>query len=224
MTDNEEQDEKPDKEMDALVRSALTPESVRAETRARLLARARPPLRIEPKSIRPVTYGLAVALAASLVFLVVGERERSEIKDTFAKADVARLARIDSLKTVLAARDEFVAALTGPSVSVVGLNGGAAKSPRALMFWDKSADRWTFIAHNLPALKTGRTYELWLITDKQKIPAGTFSVTAGGYALVQAIYALDHNALKAVAVTEEPSGGVQAPTGAIVVVGTAGAQ
>ena len=121
-------------------------------------------------------------------------------------------------------RDQFVASLTGPKVSVVGLTSGATKSPRALMFWDKATNRWTFIAHNMPALAAGRTYQLWLVTAGQKISAGTFSVTAAGDALVQATYALDANALKAVAVTEEPAGGVPQPTGAMVVVGTAGAQ
>jgi hypothetical protein len=50
----------------------------------------------------------------------------------------------------------------------------------------------------------------------------TFSVTALGDAVEQATYALDRNALKAVAVTEEPEGGVPVATGQIVVVGVAG--
>ncbi len=216
--------EEPGEEMAALIRSALTSDNVRAATRARLLARARPQLRAVSSPRMPLNIGLGLALAASITFLIIGQRERNELKETFAKAEVGRLARIDSLRTALSERDKFVAALTGPTVSVVGLSSAAAKSPRALMFWEKAADRWTFIAHNLPQLKAGRTYELWLITDKQKIPAGTFTVSAGGDALVQAVYALDHNALKAVAVTEEPAGGVQVPTGAIVVVGTAGTQ
>jgi hypothetical protein len=38
---------------------------------------------------------------------------------------------------------------------------------------------------------------------------------------MQAKYALDRNALKAVAVTEEPAGGMPAPTGPMVVSGSA---
>jgi anti-sigma-K factor RskA len=42
--------------------------------------------------------------------------------------------------------------------------------------------------------------------------------------MLQATYALDRNALKAVAVTEEPMGGMPQPTGAMVVVGAAATQ
>jgi len=47
-------------------------------------------------------------------------------------------------------------------------------------------------------------------------------VTANGDAVVQASYPLDRKALTAVAVTEEPAGGVPLPTGTMVVVGAAG--
>jgi hypothetical protein len=194
MTPNEPMDDVPDPALESLVRAALTPEERRDATRARLLMRAKSTS--APRRSYGVTIALAAGLAASLVLLV---RAKSE-------------------------RDEFVESLTGPKVTVVGLTAGATKTPRALMFWDKATNRWTFIAHNMPALGAGRTYQLWLVTAGQKISAGTFSVTAGGDALVQATYVLDPNALKAVAVTEEPAGGVSQPTGAMVVVGTAGAQ
>jgi anti-sigma-K factor RskA len=89
------------------------------------------------------------------------------------------------------------------------------------MFWDQGTNKWTFVAHHLAPLKAGRTYQLWLVTASAKISAGTFVVSPAGDALVQATYALDRSALKAVAVTEEPSGGVTQPTGPMVVVGTA---
>ncbi len=223
MTDSSEpMHDAPDPEMDALVRAALTPQRARDDVRARLLARARPAA--AKRSFAPVSIGLGLALAASLVLLVRANQTNTDERTAFAAADAAKSTRIDSLRGVLATRDQFVASLTGPKVTVVGLTAGATKSPRALMFWDKATNRWTFIAHNMPALKAGRTYQLWLVTAGQKISAGTFSVTASGDALVQATYALDANALKAVAVTEEPAGGVPVATGALVVVGTAGAQ
>jgi hypothetical protein len=223
MTDqNEQMDDAPDPEIDALIRAALTPQRARDDVRARLLARARPA--VVKRSSPALSIGLGLALAASLVLLVLGYGDRDGERKAFAAADLTKNARIDSLSRALAARDAFVAALTGPKVTVVGLSAGATKSPRALMFWDKATNKWTFIAHNLAPLNPGRTYQLWLVTAGQKISAGTFSVTAGGDALVQATYALDANALKAVAVTEEPAGGVPQPTGAMVVVGTAGTQ
>jgi anti-sigma-K factor RskA len=224
-------DDARDPEVESLLRAALTPQEQRDATRARLLMRAKVQ-RPEAEAVIPArvsrvgiaTIGLGLALAASLVLLVRSNADRAEIQKNFAAADAERNTRLDSLRSALVSRDQFVASLTGPKVTVVGLTSGATKTPRALMFWDKATNRWTFIAHNMPALGAGRTYQLWLVTAGRKISAGTFSITAGGDALVQATYALDPNALKAVAVTEEPAGGVPQPTGAMVVVGTAGAQ
>jgi hypothetical protein len=137
---------------------------------------------------------------------------------------LAKDARIDSLRTLVANRDQFVASLTGSQVSVVGLSSSATRNPRALMFWDKATDKWTFVAHNLAPLAAGRTYQIWLVTATAKISAGTFTVSPKGDVLLQATYALDRNALKAVAVTEEPMGGMPQPTGAMVVVGAAATQ
>ena len=67
----------------------------------------------------------------------------------------------------------------------------------------------------------GMTYQVWLVTDSAKISAGTFQPDATGHAFMQAKYALDRNALKAVAITEEPAGGMPSPTGPIVVSGSA---
>jgi hypothetical protein len=166
--------------------------------------------------------GLAIALAASLVLLIKTVSDRNELRETFATADREKTARIDSLRRAYAARDSLVGSLTGPSVRVIGLTSGAAKNPRALMFWDKARDRWTFVAHDLPTLPRDRTYQLWLVTATQKISAGTFAVSANGAAFVEATYPLDQNALQAVAVTEEPSGGVPQPTGTPVIVGVLG--
>jgi anti-sigma-K factor RskA len=88
------------------------------------------------------------------------------------------------------------------------------------MFWDPRTDRWTFFAHNLPPVQGGREYQLWLITPgARKIPAGTFRPGAGGSAHVEATYALPADSLAAVAVTEEPAGGLPQPSGALVIAG-----
>jgi|GEM_PF-6093302 len=218
-------------ELEAVLRSELTPPSVVNATRARLLARATAvksaPLTVSAGSRgarvpRAWFISTVVALAASLLLLVRASTQQQEMRATFATADQASTKQLDSLSKLVAARDQFVASLTGSQVSVVGLSSSAAKEPRALMFWDKATDKWTFIAHNLEQLKPGRTYQLWLVTGKDKISAGTFSVSPKGDAVVQATYALDRNALKAVAVTEEPEGGVPVATGALIVVGTVG--
>jgi hypothetical protein len=228
--------------LDASVRAALTPERVRAGTRARLIARAAAdaesrglkrdavveapgpgtviPIRPRQNGVsRGAFAAVAIALAATIVLLVKVVSDRNQQRVTFAAADREKTSQIDSLRRAFAARDSLVGSLTGPSVRVIGLTSSAAKNPRALMFWDKARDRWTFVAHDLPSLPANRTYQLWLVTPTQKISAGTFNVSAGGDAFVEATYPLDANALQAVAVTEEPAGGVPQPTGSMVVVG-----
>jgi len=90
------------------------------------------------------------------------------------------------------------------------------------MFWDKATNRWTLFAHGLPAPKAGRTYELWLVTADKKIPAGIFKPRGDGSAVVRATYAMQPADLKAIAITDEPDGGVSAPTGAVVLAARTG--
>jgi hypothetical protein len=233
---NERDDTPLPPELAAIVNAEVTPAHVVRSTRDRLMARAAadarsrgegpsaalPTLSVSRgRGVSPALFGaVSLALAASMIMLIsIGHDRASWESDALAKD-----ARIDSLRTLVANRDRFVASLTGSQVSVVGLASSATKNPRALMFWDKATDKWTFVAHNLAPLAAGRTYQLWLVTAKSKISAGTFTVSPKGDVMLQATYALDRNALRAVAVTEEPIGGMPQPTGAMVVVGAAATQ
>lgn len=236
MIDDNEADSEALGGLDAAVRAALTPAAVRTATRARLLARAHADVQARgvASSVsidsrrgipsRLLFAGTVLALAASLVLLVRAESARTRDRAEFATMAALQASRLDSLETVVAVRDRLISSLAGADVKLVRLASAQQASPRALMFWDQAANRWTFIANSLPRPGTGRTYQLWLVTGAAKISAGTFSVTAAGDAVVQATYALDRNALQAVAVTEEPAGGVPAPTGPIVLVGAVGTQ
>lgn len=165
--------------------------------------------------------------AAAAVILAIGlfSALRSTRRNTDALRNELALVRTDKLEaeTRLASRDSLVASLIGPSVRVVDLAAASPTAPSGRMFWEQSADRWTFIAHDLPAVPGNRTYQLWLITRGQrKISAGTFAATSRGEALVRAQFALPRDSLAAIAVTEEPAGGVPQPTGTIVLQGVAG--
>ena len=164
------------------------------------------------------------ALAATMLLgitlgaLMVTINDRDHLRDTLTAQMNVRdgtLARADSLARVVALRDSMIAGLTGRDVTMLTLTSSAAKEPYARMFWDRGQNRWTFIAHNMPALKTGRTYQLWLVTSKSKISAGTFS-PLNGEAVVIAEAALS-DPLALVAVTEEPKGGAVQPTGRTVI-------
>ena len=124
------------------------------------------------------------------------------------------------LEQQLAARDSLVAAMSGAKVTVVELASTSNLPPGAKMFWDRMANRWTLVTHDLKPVQPGRTYQLWLVTAKaEKISAGTFNTDASGRAVVQATYALAERELAAIAITEEPTGGSPQPTGAILVAG-----
>ena len=170
---------------------------------------------------------LAVA-AGALLIIGVGVmasvlRDRENLKDALAGATAStqRSQRsTDSLRALVMYKDSLIAGITGRDVAMVQLTSSAARAPNAMMFWDRSRNGWTLIAHNLPMPRAGRTYQLWLVTPTAKISAGTF-MPDNGEAMVRATYALARDSLRAVAVTDEPAGGMPQPTGQFVVIGNA---
>jgi hypothetical protein len=163
----------------------------------------------------------SVMLVVSIGLLAALMRDRQTVHDAL-QAELARSAGTrtsnDSLRSLIASRDSMIVGLIGRDVAVMSLTSAGAKAPFARMFWDKTHNTWTFAAHNMPELRAGRTYQLWLVTKTAKISAGTFSPT-NGEAVVRATYPLSPDALEAIAVTEEPAGGVSQPTGAPIIAG-----
>jgi hypothetical protein len=159
--------------------------------------------------------------AAASVFLVLAVgllaytfRDRQNIKSALQAQltfDEQTRAWGDSLKSVVASRDSMISGLLGRDVAIMRLTSGGARAPFALMFWDKGRSTWTLSAHNMPVLRPGRAYQLWLVTSTAKISAGTFD-PKNGDAVVRATYALTGDVLRALAVTEEQSGGAPQPT------------
>jgi hypothetical protein len=212
----------------------------RDRIRGRLLARASAdgrsmttPSRDKPEITRTAprwgNAGLFAAAASILLVLSVAVlgyvlRDRARLRDaaTLQTAQAAREhATSDSLRAAVLSRDSLLAGITGRDVALMTLTTNGTKAPFAYMFWDRRANTWTMIAHNMPELKAGRTYQLWLVTASSKISAGTFQ-PQNGDAVVRATYALPADELKALAVTEEPAGGAPQPTSAPVIAVTAG--
>jgi anti-sigma-K factor RskA len=106
-------------------------------------------------------------------------------------------------------------------VQVVALAGGEPQpGARGRIFWDRARGEWRFYAAELRPPGPGRTYELWLIDDRnRKIPAGTFDVDARGEGELHVSLKVDAGTIVAAAVTDEPAGGVAQPTGSIQLVG-----
>jgi Flp pilus assembly protein TadG len=184
---------------------------------------------VVPITIRWGSAGLFAAAASILLVISLAAlgyvlRDRARLRDA-ASVQTAQAAReraaSDSLRSVMLSRDSLLAGITGRDVAVMTLTTNGTKAPFAYMFWDRRANTWTMIAHNLPELKAGRTYQLWLVTASSKISAGTFQ-PQNGDAVIRATYALPADSLKALAVTEEPAGGVPQPTGPMIMAVTAG--
>ncbi|MEO7856577.1 MAG: anti-sigma factor [Gemmatimonadaceae bacterium] len=172
-----------------------------------------------------------LAIAASVIAVVsVGalmqvRGERDELRSVMQTAAAERGARavaLDSLRAVLTDRERLITNLTGDQVAVMSVGSSDIRLPSGRMFWDQQHGAWTFVGHHLRAPKSGRTYQLWLVTPTAKISAGTFSPDAAGRAIVRASYVLPKDGLAAIAVTDEPSAGSAQPTTEPFLVATSG--
>jgi anti-sigma-K factor RskA len=167
------------------------------------------------------------AMAATLAFVLTGGQllrvtaERNRMRAQIASTTVVKPS-IDTMSAVASQREAMIQAIAGPDVKVVALSvSKKATQPLGRMFWNRTTNDWMMVTDGLPAPKPGKTYQVWLITDKAKISAGTFRPDAQGRTMMHANYALARDALKEVAITEEPDGGMPSPTGPMVVAGSA---
>jgi len=181
-----------------------------------------------PKVRRAFPTAAVLAAAASIAFVAAALQlarvtaDRNALRSQLAASPSTETppAPADSAKPATAAeRDALVAAMAGLDVKIVPLASSSTRMGR--MFWNRESNDWTMVLYTMRPPKPGMTYQVWLVTDSAKISAGTFQPDSAGHAFMQAKYALDRNALKAVAITEEPAGGMPAPTGPMVVSGSA---
>jgi anti-sigma-K factor RskA len=110
-----------------------------------------------------------------------------------------------------------------PDLQFVKLTGGEPQ-PKAhgRIFWDRVNNNWHVQVFDLKPPPAGRTYELWFITpDQKKVPGPTFTVDERGRGNLVAAVPKDIGAIALAAVTDEPAGGVPAPTGQVQLVGDA---
>jgi len=204
---------------------AMAPERQTA-MRARLLSHAIDDrTRVTP--IRAPSRPSSTRWLAAAAFLIAAGAITYGVGQRGAVAQLAsRIAALrDSASTMqrrLADQQSVLNALTGPGVRVIDASASSARQPYARMFWDQPTNHWTFVAYNLPAPAPGHTYQLWLVTrDQKKVSAGTFEPQPNGSAMVRATYALAHDSLAAIAVTNEPAGGSPQPTTTPFLVGAA---
>jgi len=136
------------------------------------------------------------------------------------EAQASRTALV-SAQTAAMGVQRTMAVLAAPDMARIDLTGQAvAPAARARAFW--SRDRGLVVAaNNLPPLKPGRTYQVWVLpASGAPISAGLLAPDASGVATVAYETASDLPTPAGVAVSEEKAGGVPSPTvEAILLVG-----
>lgn len=145
------------------------------------------------------------------------EAELKRVRDALAQ----REGELQSLRTTLAAAEESLNLLQRPGLELVRLKETAdAKPAQGHVLISAATGKALFYAFDLAPLPEGKVYELWWITEKEgPVNAGLFTPEAG-LGRVETALPTDAGALKAAAVTIEPSGGVEKPTGPMVLMGS----
>jgi anti-sigma-K factor RskA len=175
----------------------------------------------------PVWLSAAASIAAvALGLYAMTLRQRIDVLEDRLRDANARADSVQRELAVAQASDtdarQRLAVLTADDVRVINLAGQTpAPGAAGRAFWSASQKRLVFTASNLPTLSPGRQYQLWVIPPGEKTPisAGMLDLQAGGRVLTLAD---SPRAVQvgAVAVSEEPVGGVAAPTGPIVLLGS----
>ncbi|MGH9872650.1 MAG: anti-sigma factor domain-containing protein [Pyrinomonadaceae bacterium] len=160
------------------------------------------------------------ALAAAVVFVAMiialvllwqknqaSQRELARLKEEMNQMQT-QLASLRAMGELLTSPDAHMAKLTGTNV---------APGAHAMLAYDKTGHAM-LMAKGLPRAPEGMAYQLWYIKDNKKMPGKVFTPDAAGNgSLEDQIPAVARDSA-VFAITLEPKGGVQAPTGSIYLV------
>ncbi len=174
---------------------------------------------------RPIRMLIAYAAAATIAVVAMATQlmrvqgDRRVLENRIAAVDTLGPVA-DSLDAALAQKNAMISMMTGPDVLVVPLMNRASSEQLGQVMWNRSSNDWIVVAHGLRQPRDGMTYQVWLVTDYARISAGTFKPDSEGKTMIQAKQAVGRNALRSVAITEEPAGGMESPTGPMIAAGS----
>jgi len=185
--------------------------------RARAHAPQSAPMRIGGYDRIVLPAAIAAVLAVAVTLLVVRQFWPVNIRSPEDQKTIADLQT--QLRLVEAELAEAPPTFKG--MKFAELTGSAQPAAVGHVFLDTNMKNWYFFTCGMKPAPDGKTYELWLIHDDQKIPAGTFDVSESGTAtLLGNIPPLPGGASVTLAVTDEPAHGPhQIPTGTLQIKG-----
>ena len=131
--------------------------------------------------------------------------------------------RAAELETVLAQRESATQLLSSPGLAFSSLNPiNQNVAAAGYVMWNKRTGTWLFYTFNLPDLKPSQTYQMWFITRHEgPLSAGLLQPDELGRGeLMSASPPPSAGDITAVAMSLEPAGGVNKPTGPIYIQGS----
>jgi hypothetical protein len=176
-----------------------------------------PAPRPQPRERRWFASSAALLAVAASIALIVVLRDNTRLRGIAESLTT----RVSQLEAQIGEQRVRLATLTSPQVRIVTLAGqGANGTSSGRIFWDQAGRRWLFYAENLPPLPNNKSYQLWFVpASGDPVSAGVFNTTANGNAEIRVEVPRSLTNIKAAAVTTEPAGGLEKPSGAFALLG-----
>lgn len=177
--------------------------------------------RISKRRWQFATYGLAFA---SVLLIVAFSIYSSGLKNELSLLELRMEARnqlIEDLRTELNDKARVLHIMQAPIVRIAELNG-LPPSPDAIgkVVWDPEQNKAVFYGTNLSAIPSDKDYQLWMLKGNQPISASVFVPDSGGNVISEFDTISDDENISAFAITLEPKGGVEQPTGEMYLIGS----
>ena len=224
----------------AEVPSVAPPAAVKVRLLERVAAEARPARQAptaprEPRPRRrlgwPLVWGATLAAAAALMAyltITVADLRREaagrNAQVSTLRAEAARLREeLAELRGEAERQQELLALLGAPDTRVVALAGlPPSPSAQGRMWWRSATRRGFFVTTGLPPVPSGKTYQLWVISEGKPISAGVFALDQRGTGTLRVGPIPEAAKAEVFAVTLEPAGGLPAPSGPMYLAGKPG--
>jgi anti-sigma-K factor RskA len=178
------------------------------------------PLRSPRAVARWIPVAAAAAITGGAILIPMRMQQRQLEAQVSRQAD--EIGRLEA-QTDQARRAERL--LASNQVQIVPLAGTEVQpNAAARIAWDLETNRWHLFVTAMQPLPEGQVYELWFVTaDQRKVAAGLFSPDTTGKATLEVAIPEGLGTIALAAITNEPAGGSEQPTGQIQAAGSVAA-